>query len=66
MKIPTRWLHLHTGDRIHTRIPFHRIEAYAEHLAGKGYAFAAEPSELGYWVICTQSPLSVPQNATRH
>lgn len=60
MKIPPEWFHLYAGDRIHTTLPFHRIQAGFESMRKQGYRLDAEPSARGYWVVCTRSPLVPP------
>lgn len=66
MRIPERWTALHAGDRIHTTIPWHRIEAYASVLSEQGYRFIAEETTRGYWIICLESPMTVSPMQTRH
>lgn len=56
MKIPTEWFHLFAGDRIHTTLPFHRIQAVANAMEKEGFTFTTEPSPRGYWLVCSQSP----------
>ena len=60
MKIPPEWFHLYAGDRIHTTLPFHRIQSAFKTMRREGFKFDAEPSPRGYWLICRESPLVSP------
>lgn len=60
LRIPPEWSQLYVGDRIHTAMPFHRIEATLKALVKEGFRFETEPSPRGYWVVCTKSPLVSP------
>ena len=60
MKIPTEWRHLYVGDRIHTSMPFHRIQDANKLLKREGWQFKPEPSPKGYWLLCVASPLVSP------
>lgn len=53
---PANWLNLHSGDMIHTKVPFHRIDTYLGQMEGMGYRFKMEDSKSGYRLTCTASP----------
>lgn len=55
-RIPTTWKHLHPGDQIGSRLPYHRIQKLIRQMEREGWKMKAEPSDTGYWVICEQRP----------
>jgi len=56
IRIPNRWLAMHSGDFIVSKIPFHRIERYALAAESRGYSFSTTPCDAGYIVTCERSP----------
>lgn len=65
IRIPPEWSQLYVGDRIHTAMPFHKIETTLQALLKDGFRFETEPSPRGYWVVCTKSPLVSPGAAKK-
>lgn len=60
MKIPSDWFNLFKGDRMHTTLPYHRILEAFDQMKADGFAFEAEPSARGYWILCRESPNKSP------
>lgn len=56
-RIPASWRHLHPGDQVGSRLPYHRILKHFLLLETEGFKFAAWPSENGYWIVCQRRPL---------
>lgn len=57
-RIPTTWTFLRPGDKIGSRLPYHRIEQAIEQMTLDGWEMETEPSQNGYWVICKACPPS--------
>lgn len=55
-RLPPRWLALHEGDMIVSKVPLHRMEKYADAAKDRGFEYRFDPCEDGYLVICTRSP----------
>lgn len=55
-RVPPTWKHLHSGDQIGSRLPYHRIQALIRQMERDGWKLKAVPSETGYWVICQERP----------
>lgn len=62
-KPPAAWLHLHSGDMIHTTIPKHKIDIYLEVMTESGYHVRTEPTVKGYMLHCEVSPNDRPKPA---
>lgn len=60
-KPPAAWLHLHSGDMIHTTIPRHKIDTYLEVMSEQGYTIEPEPTVKGYMLHCKVSPHDRPK-----
>lgn len=58
-RIPPTWLNLRPGDMLHSRMPLHRLEAIAKHLA-PGFRFEFIPSPSGYFIRCEAAPNKRP------
>lgn len=60
-KPPAAWLHMHSGDMIHTTIPYHKIDTYLEVMSEQGYTIEPEPTVKGYMLHCRKSPHDWPK-----
>lgn len=60
-KPPAAWLHMHSGDMIHTTIPYHKIDTYLEVMSEQGYTIEPEPTVKGYMLHCVKSPHDWPK-----
>jgi hypothetical protein len=47
-KVPAEWELLRPGDTIHSRMPFHKMEAIAAQLPDRRFIFV--PSSTGYYI----------------
>lgn len=59
-KPPSAWMHLFSGDMIHTTIPRHKIDTYLEVMSEQGYTIELEPTVKGYMLHCRKSPHDLP------
>ena len=57
VRIPSIWRELFAGDSFASKLPYHRLVAISETLAGEGYAYRIDPTPTGYMVNCLASPL---------
>ena len=55
-RIPPMWRHLHPGDQVGSRLPFHRIQRHIKTLESEGFKFRTWPSPSGYWIVCEARP----------
>lgn len=60
-KPPAAWLHMHSGDMIHTTIPYHKIDTYLEVMSEQGYTIEPEGTVKGYMLHCIKSPHDRPK-----
>ena len=56
IRIPEHWPFLRVGEQMHSRLPLHRLEAIAAHMAAQGYRFRFDPNPTGYFVVCEERP----------